>query len=206
MDLEVKYSKKDFRRLSWKEYNAALENLHVQLEKYLGKTHMNIYAVVPILRGGAFAGTYLAYKLKLLRILPVQYKYIFSNNGKAKIKKFYGIRKSDVSVKSPVFLLVENNHCFGTTAQLAAKHIKRMFPKCTIIYAAAHADYTHRKLWYVDASFYGRFTNESKSLSAKGCKDKRIKSGVFLFPWEDMEEEWDMVNSKQYLYRDLKNT
>jgi len=72
-----------------------------------------------------------------------------------------------------------------------------------IIYAAAHADYTHQKLKGVDAQFWGRLTNETKALSPKEAKRKGLPNFVFVFPWERFDEELSAVNSKKYIYQDL---
>lgn len=199
---EVVYNREDLKRLSWKEYDRALQNLHKQTGQYLKKHNLTVDAIVPIFRAGAIPATYLAYKLRVLRILPLQYKYFFSKDHKINLKKLYEFQKSYVANKSPIFLLVENNHCFGTTAKLAAKQLKTMFPKCRILYAAAHADYKHRAIPYAEASFYGRFTNESKALNIEECRRKKIKNGVFVFPWENIEEEWESVKCEPYKYQD----
>lgn len=197
----AKYKKSDFKRLSWNEQGKTFEILYKKVIRYIKKKKAKIDAVIPILRGGAFPGTYLAYRLNLLRILPVQYKYFFENE-KIKLKKILGIPKKDLP-KKPTFLLVENNHCFGLTASTAAKDLKKSFPKCRIIYAADHIDYSYQNAVNAEAVFYGRLTNETKKLSSKECEKKSIRNVCYLFPWERLEEEWSMVTAKQFEYEDL---
>ncbi|PKM92036.1 MAG: hypothetical protein CVU81_02655, partial [Euryarchaeota archaeon HGW-Euryarchaeota-1] len=152
--------KEDFKRISWNEYGDILEKLYIKVAEYVKKKNIKIDAVVPILRGGAFPGTYLAYKLNLLRILPVQYKYFFKNK-KIELKCILDLPKVDLP-KKPIFLLVEQNHCFGITASTAAKDLKNKFPYCRIIYAADTMDYSYAKNKYVDAIFFGVYTNDGK--------------------------------------------
>src|SRR3972149_3700434 len=107
----AKYYKGDFKQISWDFYGQILEDLFKKVNSYVKKKKIKIDAVVPILRGGAFPGGFLAHRLHLLRILPVQYKYFFVN-GKIKLKRLWDVPKKDLP-KRPTFLLVENNHCFG---------------------------------------------------------------------------------------------
>jgi hypothetical protein len=203
VSVQQKYRKGEFRRLSWNEYGKTLEALYRKVDGYLKRVHESPDAVVPILRGGAVAGTYLAYRLKLLTILPVQYKYLESGD-RTEPRKLLGLDKSRIGgIKRPVFLLVENNHCFGGTAQKAAADLKKAFPRSRIIYAAAHSDYTNRKLKLVDVQFYGRITNEARGLSPSKARGKRIPNWIYVFPWENFDEEFKAVNSQKYKYRDL---
>ncbi len=201
MSYLAKYKKSDFEKLSWENYGKILEKLFEKVSKYIKENNIEIDAVVPILRGGAFPGTFLAFKFHLLRILPVQYKYFFeahetegfggAENAKAfscrkdlVLKKLFGLSKSDFKEKeNPVFLLVENNHCFGLTAETAAKDLKAEFPNCRIIYAADTMDYSYQKNKYAEAIFYGKLNNETKKLS---------------------DEEWTTVQGKQFKYADVE--
>jgi hypoxanthine phosphoribosyltransferase len=197
------YRKEEFKKLSWDDYGRTLESLYRKVERYLKENGEEPDAVVPILRGGAVPGQYLAYRLRLLTILPVQYKYLVIN-GEGKLRKLSGLDAKPLKgVKRPVFLLVENNHCFGTTAQVAVDDIRKAFPKSIIIYAAARADYTYRKLKSVDAQFYGELTNEAKGLTPAEARRKGITNTISIFPWETLDEELKAVNNKEYGYRDL---
>lgn len=101
--------------MSWEDYGKILENLGQKVEKYVKENNIKIDAVVPILRGGMFPGGYLTYKLGLLRVLTVQYKYFFVD-GKIELRKILGLPKDGLSLPAkPTFLLVEGNHCYGVT-------------------------------------------------------------------------------------------
>jgi hypothetical protein len=197
-----KYRKEDFRPVSWEEFGKTSEELHKKVEKYVKVNKIKIDAVVPILRGGAFPGTYLAYRLNLLRILPVQYKYFFRGD-KMDLKLILPLPKVELP-ESPVFLVVESNHCFGLTAQTAINDIRAGFPKCRIIYAAYHLDYSYQKMEGVEAVFYGKLTNETKALSKEECEKLNIFPLSYIFPWENIEEEWITVEGKQFKYGDLE--
>ncbi len=196
---EVKYKKSDFKKISWEEYGQVLERLYKKVDKYLRNKKVKIDAIVPILRGGAFPGAFFSYKLRILRIMPVQYKYLFE--GGFKLRQLMPIRKPNFKLsKKPIFLLVENNHCYGTTAIKVANDLKKKFPSCKIIYAAAWVDYSNRKNKVFDVSFYGKLTNETAGLSKKEAEKKGIENFMSLFPWEDINEEFAAVSSKEFKY------
>lgn len=198
------YKKEDFRPVSWEEYGQTLEALYQKVNKHLIKNKIKIDAIVPIYRAGAIPAAYLASKLGILRILPVQYKYFFKGND-AELKKIYGFSKKNVELpKSPTFLLVEGDHCFGLTAETAAKDLKKEFPSSRIIYAADHMDYSYQKNKYAEVIFYGKLTNECRELSVKKCREKGVENPVsYLLPYLVLEEEYETTQGKQYQYKDL---
>jgi hypothetical protein len=174
-----------------------------KVQKYVKENNIKIDAVVPILRGGMFPGGYLTYKLGLLRVLPVQYKYFFIN-GKIELKKILGLPKEGLNLPAkPIFLLVEGNHCYGVTGANAAKDLKAEFPDCKIIYASDTMDYSYQKNEFADEIFYGKLTNETREVSAEDCKKFGIENISNMFPWEDIKEEWTTVEGKQFEYGDL---
>lgn len=201
----AKYRKSDFKKVSWGEYGKTFDILYKKVEKYVKANKIKIDAVVPILRGGLFPGAYLAYRFHMLRILPIQYHYHFSKN-KIELRKILNLPRKRINLpKRSTFLLVEGNHCFGLTAQTAVKDLKKTFPGCKIIYAADHIDYSYRKIANVDAIFYGKLTNETRALGKKECKKKSIENPLsYLFPWEDLKEEWITVQGKQFKYKDVE--
>lgn len=196
------YKKEDFKQLSWDEYGKTLQEIYEKILKYVQENKIKIDAVIPILRGGAFPGAYLAFKFNLLTIFPVQYKYFFKNS-KMELRQILSIPKTNFPDK-PVFLLVEQNHCFGLTGKTAAKDIKKDFPDCKIIYVADHMDYSYQKNEYADVIFYGKLTNETRAMSEEECKKVGIFPFSYLFPWESLEEEWKTVQGEQFEYDDTE--
>lgn len=205
--MSYKYRKTDFKKVSWEEYGKTLEVLYKKVNKYVNQNKLKIDAVVSILRGGAIPATYLAYKLGVLRILPVQYKYFYKGKN-LELRKIFGFTRNTVKLPAkPTFLLVEGNHCFGLTAETAAKDLKRQFPGCRIVYAADHMDYSYQKNQYAEVIFFGRITNECRNLSIKECKAKGIDNPLsHLLPWEGIEEEYTTVQGKQFEYEDLSDS
>jgi len=196
------YSKEDFGRTSWEEYGETLENLYEKVSSYIEENDVEVDAVVPIERAGNFAGTYLAYKLNVLRVIPVQFKYFFDEESdEITLNKLLPFNPSGLDEDANI-LLVEGDHCFGTTATLAAKEVKNKLPDSTIIYAADHMDYSYQENEYAGKVFFGKATNETRELSKEECREKGVETGSHLFPWENLEEEWKTVQAKQYNYQD----
>ena len=194
--LNMKYTKADFRPISWNGYGAVLEVLQKKIQAYIKKEGITIDTIVPIMRGGSFAGTYLAYALRLLRIDPIQFKYLRRNSALTLVKLATPhLKKSD-----QVILVVENNHCFGGTAKAAIKEIKSKAPNATILYAAVFMDASNMTVVGADKIFYGMLSNETGGLSKENMRRKGIKPGFVLFPWENFTEELAAINELEYSY------
>lgn len=202
-------TKDKINKISWDEYfKEELEVLTKKVEKYIKDNKIKIDAVVPILRGGNIPGTYLAYKLKILKILPVQYKYFFKEDV-AELKQIQKIDEKFFDKDEKLtFLLVEGNHCFGTSASYAAKGLKEQFPNCEIIYAASNMDYNYQDaIKDAKVAFYGRLQNDCEECTKEQCKKLGLKFDEFdIFPWENVEEELTTLKMKQFEFRDNNDT
>lgn len=197
MKLE-KYKKEDFYRLKWDEYGETLEALNQKVERYFKNNEIKIDVIVPIMRGGLFPGNFLAYQLGILKIVPVQYKYFFE--GKKIVLRRIKKLEIDNIPKDANILVVEQDHCFGNTGKEAVMDIKRALPNSKVFYATDYMDYSYQDVIPAEKIFYGKLDNHTKALSNKQAKEKKVSTAVFIFPWENMEEEWDTVNSKQFKY------
>jgi hypothetical protein len=203
--------KSDIFKLGWDEYfEKELDVLAGKVLGYIKENKIKIDAVVPLLRGGNIPGTYLAYKLNILRIVPVQYKYFF----KGKVANLVQIQKVDESLFDKdgelTFLLVEGNHCYGSSAKYAAKGLKEQFPNCKIIYAASNMDYNYRDAVkeYAEVSLYGGLNNDCEELGREKCVELGIDfDKVVIFPWENEDEEWITFGEfKQFPFGDGEET
>lgn len=203
-DALKKYHKENYYRQSWTEYDEELKALTEKIVKYIKDNHIIIDAVVPILRGGNIPGTFLAYTLDVLTILPVQYKYFFIGD-KCELRRMMGINKEQILKNDPVFLLIEGNHCYGNQAKYAAQDLKSAFPKCRIIYGASNMDYKYQNVVKdAEISFYGNLTNCCKELTDEECEKLGIEyKKELLFPWEKIDEEWEIIEKKQHQYANV---
>lgn len=200
-----RYKKENYTVQSWDEYSIELDKLTDKIVAYVKESSLSVDAVVPLLRGGNIPATYLAYTLDVLVILPVQYKYFFLED-KCELRRLQSINKELVFKKDPVFLLVEGNHCYGNQAKYAAADLKAAYPECRIVYGASNMDYNYQEVVKeAEVSFYGNLTNCCKELSDEECKRLNLEyEKELLFPWEKIEEEWEIIEMKQRKYFNLK--
>ncbi|MFH0808520.1 MAG: phosphoribosyltransferase [archaeon] len=203
--------KSDIYRLRWDEYfEKELKVLAEKVLDYIKEKGIKIDAVVPLLRGGNIPGTYLAYRLNILRITPVQYKYFFKDEV-ANLVQIQKVNEElfDKNTKL-TFLLVEGNHCYGTSAKYAAKGLKKQFPNCKIVYAASNMDYNYLDAAdeFVDVSLYGRLNNDCEEMDRAKCEELGIDfDKVVIFPWENEDEEWTtFAEMKQFPFGDMEET
>jgi hypoxanthine phosphoribosyltransferase len=195
------FKKEDFKRISWGEYGDLVETIVTKVKNCLEENNLKIDLVVPILRGGGILGIALAYRLEVLKVIPVQYKYYFKGKD-AYDKRILFPEKELKAFKESVILVVENNHCFGGTAKTAIKDLKELLPDAKIIYASATMDYSNQQMEGVLTTFYGKLTNEARGLNEEEAKEKGLSQDLSLFPWENLEEEWSSVNLKGFKYQD----
>ncbi len=200
-----RYSKDKYHVMSWTEYSDELNKLTAKVVSYVQEQKIAVDVVVPLLRGGNIPATYLAYHLNVLSIMPVQYKYFFPE-GKCELRRLHGINQQQVLKKNPVFLLVEGNHCYGNQAKYAAADLKAAFPECRIVYAASNMDYNYQSVVTdAEVSFYGNLTNACKELTDEQCQELGLENEIeTIFPWEQIDEEWDIVQLKQRQYNNVK--
>ncbi|MFZ2199285.1 MAG: hypothetical protein WAV40_00660 [Microgenomates group bacterium] len=199
-----KYKKENYHVMSWSEYEMELKSLTAKVVDYVTKNNLTVDVVVPILRGGNIPATYLAYTLNILTIIPVQYKYFFIP-GKCELRRLQTINKQAINKENPVILLVEGNHCYGNQAKYAAHDLKATFPNSRIIYAASNMDYKYQDVVKdAEISFYGNLTNCCKELTDEECQKLGIEyKQELIFPWEKIEEEWEIVELKQHQYSNV---
>jgi hypoxanthine phosphoribosyltransferase len=202
-EIAARYKKDGFKRLTWNEYESVLQILVSKVQDYIKENNLKIDVIVPILRGGSFPGVYLAYKLKLIRIVPVQYKYFTNENSNLELRKLLDLPENISLSEKPTILIVENNHCFGTTGVIVTKNIRERFSNATIIYVASWMDYSFQENKYADTVIYGKLTNETKMLSEEEAVSKGLETPATLFPWENEEEEWSTVGIEKFEYNDV---
>lgn len=203
-DTLKKYKKENYRVMSWEEYQKELYTLTHKIVTYVKQNNITVDVVVPILRGGNIPATHIAYTLGVLTIAPVQYKYFFIP-GKCELRRLQSIDQQAITKPNPTILLIEGNHCYGNQAKYAARNIKELYPGSRIIYGASNMDYKYQDVVKdAEVSFFGNLTNFCKELSDQECEKLGIENKEeLIFPWENIEEEWNIVELKQYKYSNV---
>jgi len=196
------YSADEFVQLTWDQYGKTLDKLLKQILAYTKPRQLTFDAIVPILRGAGVLGTFLSGRLKILRIIPVQYKY-FIHGKQVYLKRMLPLANIKLKKKANI-LVAENCYCFGTTTKAVVDDIKKKYPTAKVYVAADRMDYTYRKIKGAQTVFCGEFNNDCKKLTLKQCKKLGVDSTQYYYPWETLDEEIAACQLKQYKYHDLK--
>ena len=192
----------NYRKVEWNEYEKVIETFYEKIEDYLAKNKKTVDVVVPILRGGMVPANYLVYRLKLLRVIPIQYKYLDDENGDY-LKQILPFNPYDLEENATI-LLVDNHHGTGLQAETAAEEIKKVLPNATIIYASAYMDVSNQNNKNACEIIFGELTNSTVSLTPKECEEKGVEFKVPYFPWESIEEEAYINKDTTFEYSDEK--
>ena len=204
MTSEPLYKKEHFLPTSWDEAVDIMNQLVNQVREYLKVNNLKLDAVMPLMRGGSIPGTFMAYQLDVLQVLPIQYHYFFHKKN-IQLRQLYGPETyQDILPPSPTLLVTEDNHCFGRTAAQAVKDIRDTFPGVHIVYVAFQLDYGFQDVVKADVQFYGRLTNECRTLKYDEAEKLGVRPYSYLLPWEKMDEEWTTIEGKQPEYQDVE--
>lgn len=196
--MKQKYSRNDFIKLKWSEYQRASERVTKAIFEYCNVNKLKIDFLVPILRGGAPLAISISHSLNIVPFYPCQYKYSYDLQGKAYITREYLSTIEKIKDKNAkyVVLVTEGNHVRGETAQKCIDKIKNVLPNSVIIYASVGRDYAHKEPLR-DTAFetWGFSTNETESLNSNECRALGVKEKFVVYPWENVEEEIMEVNA-----------
>lgn len=184
--------KSDLRQIDYREFGEIL----AKLEKQVVDSEVEFDLIVPILRSGAFTGMHLASKLKIKNILPAQYKYEFLPKETI-IKKFDFPELNYELPDNCNILICDSNAVFGEIAKKVIADIKSNYPNSKIYFASANLDQSISKLDNVEKIFFGELSNEKRDLDKKEADDKGITNDVLVFPWENLEEQWEEIDKSQ---------
>jgi hypothetical protein len=157
---------------------------------------MNIDMVVPILRSGAFTGKHIASKLQISNVLPAQYKYTYS--PLEKIEKKFEFPKLSYSIPANANILIADSNTVGADiAKKVIADVKHLFPEATLYFASANLDQSITSLNHIEHIFFGSLSNESRLISKEEADKKSITNDILIFPWENLEEQWQEINANQ---------
>lgn len=190
--------KSDLKQITYQEFGEILDSLEKRIVSYCQQNSLKFDLIVPILRSGAFTGMHLASKLKIKNILPTQYKYEFNPNKEGEIVKKFELPKLCYELPESINILItDSNTVFGAIAQKVINDVKGKFPKSKIYFASANLDQSTQKMNDVEQVFYGSLSNEKRELDTNMANLRNITNDVFIFPWENLEEQWEEINASQ---------
>ena len=118
--------------MSWQEFDQLIEVLIQKINDDL-KDKGGVNVISQLHRTGGIIGSILAIKMKIIPLLPVQFKYSYNPT---KITQIISI--PDILIEVPEnmnIVLAEGNTSSGSIAKQAAKAIKEKYPKAKIYLA-----------------------------------------------------------------------
>ena len=191
------YTEKDLDLISWDRIDNFINKIYKDVSNYLIKNNLKIKYIVPIMRGGGIPAIIFSHSFDVIDMLPIQLKHNHeTHNIDKKIELDY-VEKVNID-SNECILLVEGNHVTGKTANIAVDLIRKKFgDNVKIIYVSLTRDYTYRNsVNNVCFTTWAMTTNETKKLSEDECKKLNINYNlVSVYPWENIEEELNALNS-----------
>jgi len=187
-----KIRKEELRPISYAEFGKLLDRLTDQV----AASGVRFDLIVPILRSGAITGMHLASKLGVTNTLPAQYKYVYE--PEETIVKKFEFPKLDFEVPEDANILVaDTNTVWGGIARKVIQDVQTCWPKASIYFASANLDQSAKSLPDVRGVFWGALSNEKREMGADEARNAGISQDVIIFPWEDLEEQWEDINASQ---------
>lgn len=187
-----KITRSSLRQISYAEFGQIL----IDLTHQITASGIKFDLLVPILRSGSFTGMHLASKLNITNILPAQYKYVYEPRVEI-IKKFDAPKLHFTLPAKPNILITDTNTVGGNLATHVINDVLASYPNARIYFAAAVID-ASCKLNNVAKVFCGLQSNQSRLLTPMQAGERGIDDKILIFPWEDLQEEWEIINTLQH--------
>ena len=188
------YTEKDTNPMSWDEFDHLIDVLIEKINKYFNKQNQKVDVISQLHRTGGIIGSTLAIKMKIIPLLPVQFKYSYCPT---KITQIISVPDILIDVPEDMnIILAEGNTSSGSVAKEAAKVIKAKYPKAKIFLATLTKVYSgFEELEGIEKVFYGTMTNEKFKASPEEVAKLGLREGITIFPWESAKEELSDINN-----------
>ena len=192
--MEKKFTLNDTNPVNYEEFGKLIEGLKDKVENYFKEHGEKVDIIVPLLRTGAITGGILSIKLKVLPMLPVQFKYYYHPT---EIKQILSLPEILLEVpENPNILMCEGNTSSGSIAKKTAKLLREKYPNSRIYHATLTKVYGGPEtLEGIEKVFYGVETDENFIATDKEREEKGLRWGITIFPWESPEEELSDINA-----------
>ena len=188
----AKYNEKDINKMSWEEFEDLANNLIKQVQDYFSNKGEKIDLISPLHRTGGIVGGYMAIKLGIVPMLPVQFKHSIE-----KIDQISDLPEILVKIpNNPNILFCEGNTSAGSVSKKGAKLVKEKYPNAKIYLATLTKVYGGPEtIEGIEKIFYGTLTNENGKATDEEVEKLGLRKGITIFPWETVEDELKELNS-----------
>lgn len=187
----MKYKKEDINKMSWNEFDSLLNSLIQQVQNYFSENNERIDLISPLHRTGGIVGGIMAIKLKIIPMMPIQFKH-----NPEKIDQISGLPEMLINLRdNPNILFCEGNTSAGSVSKKAAKLIKEKYPNSKIYLATLTKVYGGPSdIEGIDKIFYGILTNEGYKATDEEVEKLQLRRGITIFPWESIDDELKELN------------
>ncbi len=189
-----------FTRISWNRFGELCDELYQKIETYLKMTGKHIDLIIPMMREGGFVALTLSYKLNTYKVLPLHSKHVFKQDH-YEILQMADFPKTYYDIpQSPLILLVDVLSFSGKSGNLAYQRVKERFPRSSILFAYILKDYTTIEFEGFEKTFSVITADDHNMLSDEDAVNQGIDKHVYLFPWQNEEEEKASILQRDYQY------
>jgi hypothetical protein len=187
-----KYNEKDINKMSWEEFEDLANNLIKQIKDYFNNKKEKIDLITPLHRTGGIVGGFMAIKLGIVPMLPVQFKHSPQN-----IDQISTLPEILIAIpNNPNILFCEGNTSAGSVSKKATELIKEKYPNSKIYLATLTKVYGGpEKIEGIEKVFYGTLTNENSKATDEEVEKLGLRKGITIFPWEKVEDELIELNN-----------
>ena len=190
------YTTQDANPITWSELEMLTDRLIASVSSYFENKNEKVDVIAPLLRTGGIIGGMLASKMKVVPMLPVQFKYSYNPLTSHQITSI-----PDMLVELPEsmnILLCEGNTSSGTLSKRAAAAIKEKYPHSKVYLATLTRVYGGPEtLEGIEEIFHGIRTDENFKVDEETRGRLGLRTGITVFPWEDVAEEISEINTLQ---------
>jgi hypothetical protein len=189
-----KFTKADTNKMQWEEFDILVYKLITDVNQHFSQYGGKVDVVSQLHRTGGIVGSTMAIKMKIIPLLPVQFKYSYNPT---RIDQIIGIPDILVDVPEDMnILLCEGNTSSGSIATRAAKAIHEKYPKAKIYLATLVKVFgCPDKLEGIEHIFHGVISNENFKATEKQKQTLDIREGITIFPWEKVKDELTDINA-----------
>ncbi len=184
----------DLRRITYAEFGEMVEALTDAVRAACEKENIRIETVAPILRSGGMTGCHLASRLGVTSIIPVCYQHTYNPDHPIR-RGFEMPDLPDARLEPAGIVLVDTNTVTGSVATHAALEIRKRWPSSTIVFASLYLDASIDTLPNIDFIISLQRTNERRTMSHAQALELGATEDIIIFPWEDLEEQWDAIQA-----------
>jgi len=187
------FTKADTNKMSWEEFGKLVDILIGKVQAFFSEHDQRLDVISQLHRTGGIIGSTMAIRMKIVPLLPVQFKYAYHPK---RIEQIISVPDILVDVPEDMnILLCEGNTSSGSIAMHAAKVIKEKYPKAKIYLATLVKVFDcPEKLDGIEQIFYGVMSDEKFQATDEQKKKLGMREGITLFPWECAEDELAEVN------------